>query len=63
MRPVLAGIYRTLGNPQPGIEHIQVSILANPDDPSYFVYQADLLSDVGKTGSGHGQLDPGEGVF
>ena len=48
MRPVLAGIYRTLGNPQPGIEHIQVAILANPDEPSYFVYQADLLSDVGK---------------
>ncbi len=29
MRPVLAGIYRTLGNPQPGIEHIQASIQAN----------------------------------
>ncbi len=48
MRPVLAGIYRILGNPQPGIEHIQVAILSNPDDPSMFIFQADLLSDVGK---------------
>ena len=48
MRPVLAGIYRTLGNPQPGLEHIQISIQAHPDDPCLYVYQADLLNDISK---------------
>lgn len=48
MRPVLAGIYRSLGNPQPGLEHISLSIQAEPDNPSLYVFQADLLSDLGK---------------
>ena len=48
MRPVLAGIYRSLGNPQPGYDHISISIQRNPDCPELYVFQADLLSDLGK---------------
>jgi tetratricopeptide (TPR) repeat protein len=48
MRPVLAGIYRILGNPQPGLDHIQRTIQEKPDDPALYVFQADLLNDLGK---------------